>query len=354
MSLQATAERLSTPLDWARRSWLSWLLQSDFARATLRHRDRRIATLACISVTLALLGAVYFPVFLFALGPIVFGVAHVAADVRYLVLRRNLARWWQNVVWVGCAWLIVIRALEEFKWLPQGESLELASAAAFVGIALLAGLRERGSRTRALLALLLLFGVTVAALHRPGMARLVFLHLHNVIAIAAWAMLFRANKRWLMAPLALLGLATLLLASGLFAPQTLNSPFASAFHLPVSTIATWIAPFLSLRVAIGVTTAYVFLQSMHYSVWLSFIPQEEQASAGTPTFRMSARSLFADLGTPGVVAVALAAAAVALGAWFDVHRARSLYLSLATFHGYLELAMLGFFWVRGSRRTLAR
>jgi hypothetical protein len=55
-----------------------------------------------------------------------------------------------------------------------------------------------------------------------------------------------------------------------------------------------------------------------------------------------------------VLAVLLAALAVLLGAWFDVHRARTLYLSLATFHGYLELALLAFFWVRGARGATRR
>jgi hypothetical protein len=63
---------------------------------------------------------------------------------------------------------------------------------------------------------------------------------------------------------------------------------------------------------------------------------------------MSVRSLFSDLGAPGVAAVVIAASAVLLGACFDLHRARGLYLSLATFHGYLELALLAFLWVRGT------
>jgi hypothetical protein len=65
---------------------------------------------------------------------------------------------------------------------------------------------------------------------------------------------------------------------------------------------------------------------------------------------MSARSLFSDLGVAGVAATAIAALAVIGGAYFEVHRARSLYLSLAMFHGYLELALLAFFFVaRGGR-----
>jgi hypothetical protein len=115
----------------------------------------------------------------------------------------------------------------------------------------------------------------------------------------------------------------------------------------VFTVSHWLAPFADARLAIGVTTTYLFLQSVHYSAWLSWIPQEEQPRRGTPTFRMSVRAIFSDFGAGGVAAVAIAAAAVLVGACFNLQRARGLYLSLATFHGYLELALLAFFWVRG-------
>jgi len=347
MSFLSAAERLSEPLDWFRRAWFSCILQSGFARATLAHRDRRIATIACLSVGVAALGAVYFPVLLFTLGPVVLGVAHVASDVRYLVLRRNLARWWQNSVWLGCITLIGLRILQELGLLRHAEAIEFAAAGTFVGVALLAGIRERGSLSRALLACTLLAVATTYAVSQPKLARYVFLHAHNGIALLAWGMLFRVNKRWLLAPAALVVVGTVTLASGALYEQTLSSPFSTSFHLHVFTISDWVAPFANPRVAIGVTTSYLFLQSVHYSAWLNWIPQEEQPGRGTPTFRMSVRALFSDLGAPGVVAVALAATAVLLGACFNLHRARALYLSLATFHGYLEVALLAFFWVRG-------
>ena len=346
MSLLSVAERLSEPLDWCRRGWFSWLVQSDVVRATLAHRDRRITTVACASVLLAALGAVYFPVLLFTLGPVVLGVAHVAADVRYLVLRRNLARWWQNSVWLGCTALIGLRVLEELGLLRHADRLEFGVAAGFATVAVCAGLRERGSRKRALLAGAVLAFATTYAIFQPRTARYVFLHAHNVIALLAWATLFRSNKRWLLAPAALLAGSVVVLASGALAKQTLASPFAASFHLHVFTVSDWLAPFADPRLAIGVTTTYLFLQSVHYSAWLSWIPQEEQPRGGTLTFRMSLRSLFSDLGTKGVAAVGIAAGAVLVGACFDLHRAQGLYLSLATFHGYLELALLAFFWVR--------
>ena len=348
MSLLSAAERLSEPLDWCRRGWFSWLVRSDFLRATLAHRDRRIATLACLSVLSAALGAVYFPVLLFTLGPVVLGVAHVAADVRYLVLRRNLARWWQSSVWLGCGALLSLRGLEELGWLDHAERVEFGTAAAFMGVAVLAALRERGSRGRAVLAFALLALATSSALSQPKLSRYVFLHAHNLIALLAWATLFRARKRWLIAPVALIVSSVALLASGALVSQTLASRFAASFHLHVLTVSDWLAPFADPRVAVAITTTYLFLQSVHYSAWLSWIPQEEQPRRGTPTFRMSVRSLFADLGTGGVAAVSLATLAVWIGAYFDLPRAQGLYLSLASFHGYLELALLAFFWVRGT------
>jgi hypothetical protein len=348
MSLLGTAERLSEPLDWCRRGWFSWLVRSDFAQATLAHRDRRIATVACASVLAAALGAVYFPVLLFTLGPVVLGVAHVAADVRYLVLRRGLARWWQNTVWLGCAALIGLRVCEELGLLRHTDRVEYAIAGLFAGGAVYAGLRARGSPRRALLTVALLAMATSYAIAQPKLARYVFLHAHNLIALLAWAMLFRANKRWLLAPVALIALGVAVLGSGACFEQTLASPFAASFHLHVFTVSDWLTPFADPRLAIGVTTTYLFLQSLHYSAWLNWIPQEEQASRGTPTFRMSVRSLFSDLGAPGVAAVGIAASVVLLGACFDLHRARGLYLSLATFHGYLEVALLAFLWVRGA------
>jgi len=351
MSFLSAAERLSEPLDWCRRGWFRWLVQSDFVRATLAHRDRRIATIACVSVVVAAFGAVYFPVLLFTLGPIVLGVAHVAADVRYLVLRRKLARWWQNTVWFGCAALIAVRVAEELGWLRHAERIEFGTAAAFIGLAVFAALRERGSVARALLAGALLVIATTCALSQPKPTRYLFLHAHNLIAILAWAMLFRTSKRWLLAPFSLIVGGALLLGSGALFQQTLASPFAASFHLHVLAVSDWVAPFADPRLAVGVTTSYLFLQSVHYSAWLSWIPQEEQPKRGTPTFRMSVRSLFADLGASRVAAVGIAASAVLIGAYFNVHRARGLYLSLATFHGYLELALLSFFWVRGAKHA---
>jgi hypothetical protein len=353
MTLLAATERLSAPLDSLRRAWFELVLRSELLRAALLDRDRRIATLSCAGALLSALGAVYFPVPLFLFGPVLLGVAHVAADVRYLVLRRNLARWWQHSVWLGCLALIGLRALEELRLVRQADRVELGGAAALVGLGLFAALRDGGSRARATLALLGLGLATSVALPNPALSRFVFMHAHNLVALAAWALLFRTHRRWLVAPLLLIAVVTLALGVGLLAGQTAASPFVSACHVQLGTIAFWLAPFATGRVAIGVTTAYLFLQSVHYSTWLAWIPQDEQQSHRTLTFRMSVRSLFADLGTLGVAGFVVGGAAVLLGACFNLLRTQALYLSFATFHGYLELALLAFLWVRGADRSRA-
>lgn len=344
--IATAAEQLARPLDWCRGHWLRFVVQSRPLRETLRDADRRIALLAALSIGVAAVGAVYLPVLLFGLAPVLLGVAHVASDLRYLVLRRSLPTWWKNGVWLGCALLLGLRVLEEAGLLQSAERLELVVAATFVAVALLAALAERGSHRRASVAFVLLCAATGGAWLHPSGARLCLLHAHNLVALGLWATLFRAHKRLLLGPAVLVLLVTSVLASGALYRQTLTSPGASAFHLHVLSVAGSLTPFRSARWAIGLTSAFLFLQSLHYSVWLSFIPQEEQASQGTPTFRMSVRSLFRDLGLPGVAAVGLAALAVLLGACVQLQHARGLYMSLASFHTYLELALWAYFWIR--------
>jgi hypothetical protein len=56
---------------------------------------------ASILTSLAL--AIVAPAWMLALGPLIFGVPHVASEVRYLVMRRGLGRGWIASVIAGCA-----------------------------------------------------------------------------------------------------------------------------------------------------------------------------------------------------------------------------------------------------------
>src|SRR5688500_3003264 len=113
MTIAALLDRAAAPLDAARRATFGVTLRGTRARWLIAARDRRVAIVATTQALVAFVLAVFMPSLLLVLGPILFGVAHIAADVRYLVLRRGLARWWQLVIWSFCAVLVALRGLSE-------------------------------------------------------------------------------------------------------------------------------------------------------------------------------------------------------------------------------------------------
>lgn len=69
--------------------------------------------------------ALYVPVLLFVLGPIALGVPHVAADLRYLLLRRRFAPWWALTIAGACLSLLASQVLEQVGEIRSSESARL-------------------------------------------------------------------------------------------------------------------------------------------------------------------------------------------------------------------------------------
>jgi len=90
---------------------------------------------------------------------------------------------------------------------------------------------------------------------------------------------------------------------------------------------------------------------VHYAAWLVWIPQDNLPGEGTFTFRMTARSLVADFGVVALLILGVLAFALLGAATFNPRHAVSTYMSLATFHGYFEIAVLAYFAARGRDRT---
>jgi hypothetical protein len=348
LTADAIGEWALGSLDQARRSWFALCLRQPALARVLAVRERRTVAMATLALVGAFGLAAFAPLVPLLLGPVVFGVAHVASDVRYLVLRRRVSATWRRGLVVGSVALVALRALAEVSDLRASARLELALVLLWIAAAVGVAARERGWSRRA--TALALAGVAVAApaLAWPDAARLVFLHAHNLVALVIWGALFRKSLRGVALPIALLALGAGVLASGVLMPVVLAGPGAQLFGLHLLQATDWIAPGLDARLAVGLTTAFAFLQSAHYLTWLFLIPQEEHAAAGTPTFRMSARSLRRDFGGAGVVAVIGATLLVMVAACFALLRTRAVYLSLASFHGYLELAMGAYLAVRAA------
>ena len=58
----------------------------------VRDRELRVSVLFSAVVVTALVGTLIAPLWLLILGPLVWGVPHVAADIRYLVVRTGFGR----------------------------------------------------------------------------------------------------------------------------------------------------------------------------------------------------------------------------------------------------------------------
>lgn len=92
---------------------------------------------------------------------------------------------------------------------------------------------------------------------------------------------------------------------------------------------------------------HAFSDSVHYVAWLGLIPEEEARAEGSLTFKMTARSLVADLGTPGLLGAGVMLGVICAASLVNLAGTRRMYFSIAGFHGYLEVAMLVFLAVRG-------
>jgi hypothetical protein len=334
---------LLEPLDRGRSQLFALARRWDGLTAVLARRDARVALLAACHVLIALPLAVFAPALLLVLGPLVLGVPHLVSDVRHLIVRRRMPSWFRTVVWLGCAELIVLRVCEESRFFGSLAGVEMMGVGLFILLAAIAGSAGASPRRRALT--IGAAGATAAALvAAPPLSRLVITHGHNVVAVVLWLVVFRRERRLAALSALLVGAAALLLSSGALAGVTERHGVVDALGLGMAQTGRWLAPGAGPTLALGVVSGFAFLQSVHYAVWLAYIPQEDSGVEGTLTWRRSVRSLRADLGTHGLALLALALVALVAGLLVaGAARTRGLVLSLGSFHGYLELAMLAYF-----------
>jgi hypothetical protein len=212
----------------------------------------------------------------------------------------------------------------------------------------IAGAATFGLSSRAMAAVAGAVGVSAFALGAPQAFRLGLLHAHNLIALAVWLLLFRRGLRLVWLPIVIVLGAAAVLASGMTLHWTMRHGFTTLLGLPIFEVADWIAPGLSTEGALALTLLFAFLQSVHYAVWLVAIPQDDARAAASPNYRMKVRALRKDFGVVGLALVLGSMLLMAAASPWSPLYARSLYLSLATFHFWLELATLAFFGARDS------
>jgi hypothetical protein len=346
-------EQALRPLDELRRIVLRLLAgASPLGRALAQRRSLRLPALLSLHALLAFALAVLAPSFLLAVAPLAVGVPHLASDVRHLLVRRPAPRWWLLASATFMLALLVFRIVAESGHASLAVEQAVASAWVLLGAAggATLGARARidvdGGRSawtaRGWGTLAVALAIAAFAAGAPSVWRLVLLHGHNLIAIVVWLVMFRRGGRLTIVFVALALAGGALLASGALLGVTIHHGALSVAGLHLFAAADWLAPGLPDERAIAVATSFAFLQSVHYAIWLVAIPGGDRPGDGARAWRNAFRDLARDLRPAGLLAVAALTLLVAVMGLVHAAGTRRLFLSLGTFHGWLELAVLAF------------
>jgi hypothetical protein len=332
-------EAVFVPLDRARVRFLRALMP--LSSRLVGARDLRVAVLGIAVVGVALAATVLVPLWLLALGPILLGVPHLLADLRYCVVRPGWHR--ERSLWLTAGIPLVA--------LGFGAPLELG----LIGVA--ASVMAVGARDdpRARMRLPLIVGAALG-LCRSGRGTLRLPPLRSLsrnafIAVAMWAQWRRRESRLHTLVLAsfVLASACLMLGMGDFAwTSTMASNLPAG--LDANTHVESLAPALPHSWGLRLVILYAFAQAVHYGVWLRLVPEDDRPRATTRSFRASYLALREEFGALLLAAFVLASVGLAIWACVDLVEARSGYLRFARFHGMLELTAIAL-WLTGRPRA---
>lgn len=308
------------------------MLSAPSSMSHSRH-DANLPVRALTSVGLLLAITLLAPRALLLIAPLLFGVPHVAQDLRCLWLRIDSHLPRGLVIAVGLALLTMLcvraayvadLAIVQKPWF--GPRLELGLG--LLALALSAAFTRATMRRRAWV-LPILAAVGLAALRWPQGSILALGHLHNFVALALLCYFLRRVPRALV--LSIGAAITILMAPPLlaFARSTaLDRVVPEAFDW--ASLERTLAPGAAPEFAARLVLIFAFAQALHYLAWLHWIPR-----AVTPTSTTAQ-----DFGRAGFIGLTALAIGVPLWGYFDPLGARTTYLTLVFFHGWIELAVI--------------
>ena len=347
MTIQGVAGRL----DELRAGLLRRTLEVPALREVFRDRARRLFALSVCSWAMSLALSLAFPLWVLALGPVIYGVPHVFASVRYFhhaagsrddsARRRAYA-----VLFLITAALAAYRLATTqdpsrlSEWRGAGGP-ELVS----LGLTFLAGLwvyRRTGART--LRGALFLTPFVLGLILAPYATIGILVLLHNFVGFAYWYRIAGrpAEKRAACGAFGLALLATAVVLGGGMDRFVGGGTELAFARLGFAELGAMIFPWghdphLGMRAAV----VYAFGQSLHYFVWLKAIPDQCHTHEVPTSFREGARLLERDFGALGLrIALSLSFLGAAVWLWVSFYQARLIYFALAGYHGYLEIAGL--------------
>ncbi len=289
------------------------------------NRDLRIALMASLMIVTATLATILLPLWLLAIGPMIWGVPHLLADIRYLVVGQGFHR--RRLLWLLGGLPILATGF------GAGLSFGLLGVAA-VALAARTGLRRR------LLAIAVVGLLSLGADAIGSLADYLFAYLHNFVAVALWWVWRPRIRRLHWIPMLLfLGVSGLLLSPlGLALAERSAALFREVGGLGIDYQLARLAPGVDIELGLRLVLLFAFTQSIHYAIWVHLLPDEDRTRRTPPTFRRSFLDLCRDLGGPVMIGAGILALFFAAWAIVDLRDANSGYFRFARFHGHLELA----------------
>ncbi len=329
-SLDSIASSLLRPLDRLR--WRALKLLGPLSRPLVRRRELRVALGGTLTVFVAFALTLAVPFWLLALGPVLWGVPHVVADIRYLIIRPGLHR--RKVLCFAAGFPLLLAGCGV---LPVYCGLIAVAMTAFFSC---------GKWGKKWIVFATVAFLWAGALTLGSAALIVFAHLHNFIAVILWWFWRpRMTVLYSVPPLLFL-VASLVIFFGWVGPLVnglnwIPSGLGLGYHLPN------LAPGIADPFGVRLVLLFAFAQAVHYGVWLRLIPEDDRPQDTPRTFAASARALHADFGTIALITAIGTALFFAIWATVDLALSRETYLRMALFHGFLELAAAAFLFVEG-------
>lgn len=323
-------EGLLDAADACRRFGLTTVGRS-FARAVLTDRDKRTAFFGCLLITVAFFSTSMFPVVMLVVGPIVWGIPHVLADLRYLVARPGLHR--RPLVLAAIAIGIL------------GAGLGFGVRGGLVGAAL-ALCVARTSWARRIAGLSIVASLFALAQTAPQTADLAFAHLHNFVGVLIWWAWRPRQTRLYFLPLAVFLIGSIALLAGWATPlhaftKGLEAPWTG---MRMFDLLQSLTPYPFDPKSVRLVLLYAFAQATHYVVWLRLVPEDDRPTKSPRSYGQSFRAATTDLGAILLWISVFGALGLIGWAVFAPGAARDGYLRLAFFHGHLELAAGALLW----------
>ncbi|MER7004490.1 hypothetical protein ABT297_15780 [Dactylosporangium sp. NPDC000555] len=298
----------------------------------------KISLLFGLAAGAALTVALHAPLATTVLGLIAFGVLHNVLELRYVAGRfAPVLRGRFLVVLLGLISAIVVCRLAAMF---VGEPARYAEI--LVGYAVLAAGCAHALRGRRLGAAAVVLTVAAAmSLGFPGYHFVILAHLHNVVPLFflwEWggrlrrAAVFRWTQvAWVLGVPALILAGALDFALGGIAPSTVAA-FAGD---PARIIAASAPPGSTTITGARFLVVFAFLQTMHYFVWVYFLPRHAPDAARAFEARLGVLRGWRAWALGGGLGAAFAVLFV-----IDYASGRALYGAFASYHAYLEFPVL--------------